>query len=193
MSAQDKHRQELVDILTHGKRAPSFFKRLTLDTLDQIKENLDKAYPLVKERHEAEMKVFQEKQSKADLIRQQMAEFGLTKEDVFGKPTLSAQRTLQNDEDRKFKTVRVYKYKCRFFNRDYWWTGKAAMPPAFRCAIGKGIASSAQDFLLPEDQWLKTTELQQTKIPKEYLEEARVLENAYFQKFPKRKQKKRAA
>lgn len=190
---QDAKREEIFDTLTNGHKARSLFSRATFQTLEIIQENLSKAFEKAKAAYEEEKKIREEKKAKIELVKKQMVELGLSPQDVFGEiPAPSAQRMFQADQDKADKPVHIYKYRCYIFGQVYWASGIGAVTTPFKCAIADGQGQSMKDFLVDEDEWLRTKTLTRSLIPEDCKGEAKALLNKYKQIKPKRNYSKAA-
>lgn len=134
---------EFIDILTHARRLNAATKALSSEELTVVAEKLQSIIQQRKE-DEAELEKEQaEKLAKAERIRQQMEEAGLTPEEVFG----FAERGVTPKKERKARVPRPAKYKYTDSEgNERQWTGQGRTPKPIQQAINAG--GSLDDFLI---------------------------------------------
>ncbi|ABL99375.1 H-NS family nucleoid-associated regulatory protein [Shewanella amazonensis] len=128
---------EFLEILTHGRRLKAAVKDLSLDELRDLGAKLEKIIVEREAEAEEELKANAERIAKIEEIRKQMAEIGLSVEDLgvtAAKPAA------------KKRAPRPPKYKIVVDGEEITWTGQGRMPTVFKNAVEGG--ASMDDFLI---------------------------------------------
>lgn len=128
---------EFLEVLTHARRFKAAVKDLSLEELQDLAAKLNK---IIEEREaaaEEEEAAMAERVAKIEEIRKQMAEVGLSLDDL-GAATAKAAP--------KKRAPRPAKYKIEVDGETITWTGQGRMPKVFKAELDKG--ASMDDFLI---------------------------------------------
>ncbi|QSX38331.1 H-NS histone family protein [Shewanella sedimentimangrovi] len=129
---------EFLEILTHGRRFKAAVKDLSVADLRDVAAKLEKVIADREAEAEEELKANAERIAKIEEIRKQMAEIGLSVDDLgvtgAAKPA------------GKKRAPRPAKYKIEVNGETVTWTGQGRMPTVFKNEMDKG--RSMDDFLI---------------------------------------------
>ena len=122
---------EFLATLTHGRKLQGAVKALSVETLEEVVEKLNKIIEVRKQKEAAAEKARKEKQDKLNEICKQMEDAGLNLEDLqamdFGK------------KSRRAGQKRPVKYMLTDKNGDkHPWTGIGRMPKVYSQALADG-------------------------------------------------------
>lgn len=126
-----------VEILTHGRRLKAAVKELTIDELKAVADKLNKIIEDKELQAEAETAKQAERKAKIDAICQQMAESGISAEELSAisvKPTV------------KKRAKRPAKYQIEIDGKLIQWTGQGRTPLVFKSELDKG--RTMDEFLI---------------------------------------------
>ena len=166
---------DILERLTHRKRAGAFWSKFGFNELCQVKELFEEAY---KEAEEAQILLKQEQQKKDDIrsqLEKLLEENGYSSSDIFGSDEIErpirTKRTHGNAG--RLRGKQKLWYKVNIFGKDFYWSGQGATPSVFHCAYTR-YGTKKSDYRLdkPLDN---TPELRDKKIPVEYMVEAQQL------------------
>ncbi|WP_338592467.1 H-NS family nucleoid-associated regulatory protein [Shewanella khirikhana] len=129
---------DFLEILTHGRRLKAAVKDLSVDELRDLAAKLEKIINEREAEAEEELKANAERIAKIEEIRKQMAEIGLSVEDL---GNVAASKPAG-----KKRAPRPAKYKIVVDGEEITWTGQGRMPTVFKNATEKG--ASMDDFLI---------------------------------------------
>ncbi|QSX31108.1 H-NS histone family protein [Shewanella cyperi] len=129
---------EFLEILTHGRRFKAAVKDLSVADLRDVAAKLEKVIADREAEAEEELKANAERIAKIEEIRKQMAEIGLSVDDLgvtgVAKPA------------GKKRAPRPAKYQIEVNGETVTWTGQGRMPTVFKNEMDKG--RSMDDFLI---------------------------------------------
>ncbi|MGI2259563.1 H-NS family nucleoid-associated regulatory protein [Shewanella sp. GXUN23E] len=128
---------EFLEVLTHARRFKAAVKDLSLEELQDLAAKLNK---IIEEREaavEEEQAAMADRIAKIEEIRKQMAEVGLSLDDLGNVPAKAAP---------KKRAPRPAKYKIVVDGETITWTGQGRMPKVFKAKLDKG--ASMDDFLI---------------------------------------------
>ncbi|MCL1036398.1 H-NS histone family protein [Shewanella corallii] len=129
---------EFLEVLTHARRFKAAVKELSLEELQDLAAKLNK---IIEEREaaaEEEQAAMADRIAKIEEIRKQMAEVGLSLDDLGGAAGTKAAP--------KKRAPRPAKYKIEVAGETITWTGQGRMPKVFKAELDKG--ASMDDFLI---------------------------------------------
>lgn len=126
---------DFITILTHGRRFKAAVSELGLEELQSFQVKLTKLIDDRVEEAAEEQEKYAERNAKIEAIRQQMAELGLSAEDI---DTVKAPK--------KKRTPRPAKYKIDVNGEIITWTGQGRMPTVFKTELDAGF--ELNDFLI---------------------------------------------
>ncbi|BDM63693.1 DNA-binding protein [Shewanella sp. NFH-SH190041] len=129
---------EFLEVLTHARRFKAAVKELSLEELRDLAAKLEK---IIEEREavvEEEEAVMAERIAKIEEIRKQMAEVGLSLDDLGVAGAAKAAP--------KKRAPRPAKYQIEVNGETVTWTGQGRMPKVFKHELDQG--RSMDDFLI---------------------------------------------
>jgi len=129
---------EFLEILTHGRRFKAAVKDLSVADLRDVAAKLEKVIADREVEAEEELKANAERIAKIEEIRKQMAEIGLSVDDL---GVVSAAKPAG-----KKRAPRPAKYQIEVNGETVTWTGQGRMPTVFKTEVDKG--RSMDDFLI---------------------------------------------
>lgn len=129
---------EFLEILTHARRFKAAVKDLSLEELHDLNNKLQKIIEEREELAKEEQAAMADRIAKIEDIQKQMAEVGLSLEDL-GASGAKASVT-------KKRAARPPKYKIEVNGEAITWTGQGRMPKVFKAQVDNG--RTMEDFLI---------------------------------------------
>ncbi|MCF1428921.1 MAG: H-NS histone family protein [Shewanella sp.] len=128
---------EFLDVLTHARRFKAAVKDLSLEELQDLAAKLNKIIDEREAAAEEEQAAMADRIAKIEEIRKQMAEVGLSLDDLGNVSAKVAP---------KKRAPRPAKYKIVVDGETITWTGQGRTPKVFKAELDKG--ASMDDFLI---------------------------------------------
>ncbi|MPY24352.1 H-NS family nucleoid-associated regulatory protein [Shewanella sp. YLB-07] len=126
---------EFLDTLTHGRKFKAAVKELALDELKEFQQKLTQIIDDRAQEAAATQAMNAERNAQIDAIRQQMAELGLSAEDIEAVKA-----------PKKARAPRPAKYQIEVNGETITWTGQGRMPTVFKKELNEGF--DLNDFLI---------------------------------------------
>ncbi|MPY21142.1 H-NS histone family protein [Shewanella psychropiezotolerans] len=120
---------DFLEILTHGRKFKAAVKDLPFDELKVFAGKLEQLIATREAQAEAELAENAERNAQIDAIRKQMAELGLSLDDVGEAPKAP----------KKKREPRPAKYSIEVNGETISWTGQGRMPTVFKKELDEGF------------------------------------------------------
>ena len=129
---------DFLETLTHGRKFKAAIKELSTDELKTFAEKLEQLIVAREAQAETELAENAERNAQIDAIRKQMAELGLSMDEVGETPKAP----------KKKREPRPAKYKIDVNGETITWTGQGRMPTVFKKELDEGF--ELNDFLIQQ-------------------------------------------
>ena len=126
---------DFLAILTHGRRFKAAVKDLPVEELTLFQDKLNKIIDDREAQIAADLEANAERNAQIDAIRKQMAELGLSADDIEAVKA-----------PKKKRDPRPAKYKIEVNGETITWTGQGRMPTVFKKELDEGF--TLEDFLI---------------------------------------------
>ena len=126
---------DFLAILTHGRRFKAAVKALPVEELTLFQDKLNKIIDDREAQIAADLEANAERNAQIDAIRKQMAELGLSADDIEAVKA-----------PKKKRDPRPAKYKIEVNGETITWTGQGRMPTVFKKELDEGF--TLEDFLI---------------------------------------------